>query len=182
MRIYSHHGLSKHAWQRYAKEGEKTYEIIYPGYKYNMPDVSAAIANNQLKRIEKIIEFREKVAKFYFEAFTDCEFIELPPDKKGRKNAWHLFPMLLKLEKLKISREDFINALDKEGIGSGIHYKAIHENFYYKNKYNFKKDSFKRAEYVSERTVSIPLQTSMNEKDQIDVVNAVKKILNYYKK
>ena len=182
IKIYSNHGLSKHAWQRFTKEGKKTYEVIFPGYKYNMTDVNAAIIIHQLERIENINKVRAEYAKKYLKEFEDFDLIELPPNKSERKNVWHLFPILLKIEKLKITRDQFVNALDKEGIGSGIHYNAIHEQQYYKNKYSYKKNSFKRAEYVSERTVSIPLQYSMDENDVYDVVKAVKKILNYYKK
>lgn len=181
IKIYSNHGLSKHAWQRFTKEGKKTYEVIFPGYKYNMTDVNAAIIIHQLERIENINKVRAEYAKKYLKEFEDFDLIELPPNKSERKNVWHLFPILLKIEKLKITRDQFVNALDKEGIGSGIHYNAIHEQQYYKNKYSYKKNSFKRAEYVSERTVSIPLQYSMDENDVYDVVKAVKKILNYYK-
>ncbi len=180
--IYAHHGLSKHAWQRFSKEGKKTYQVIYPGYKYNMPDINAVIAIQQLKNIEKINETRKKYAKFYFEAFEDYDLLELPPDKEGRKNVWHLFPILLNIEKLKISRENIMDALHKEGIGTGIHYSAIHKQPYYKNKYGYKNNQFERAEYVSKRTLSIPLQTSITENDLKDVVKAVKKVLNYYKK
>jgi dTDP-4-amino-4,6-dideoxygalactose transaminase len=145
-----------------------------------MTDVNAAIVIHQLERIENINKIRAEYAELYFKEFEDFDLIELPPNKSERKNVWHLFPILLKLEKLKITRDQFINALDKEGIGTGIHYKAIHEQQYYKNKYGYKKNSFERAEYVSERTVSIPLQSSMDKNDVYDVVKAVKKLLNYY--
>ena len=181
IKIYSNHGLSKDAWLRFSKEGKKTYQVIYPGYKYNMQDINAAIGIHQLKRIDKLNKTREKYAKLYFEAFEDFDLIELPPDKLDRTNAWHLFPILLKIDNLKISREDFINALDRENIGSGIHYIALHDQPYFKNKYGSIK-KYIRAEYVSKRTVSIPLQTSMSEDDLFDVVHAVKRILNYYRK
>lgn len=182
IKIYSNHGLSKNAWQRFSKEGAKTYEVIYPGYKYNMPDVNAAIAIKQLEQIEKIIETRTKYANLYMNAFKDSELIELPPDKRDRKNVWHLFSILLKVEKLKITRNQFISALDKEGVGSGIHYSAIHQQPYYLKKYGHEKYNLKRAEYVSERTISIPLQSSMSEQDIFDVINAVEKLLEFYKK
>ncbi len=174
--------MSRNAWSRFSEEGDNTYQIIYPGYKYNLTDVNAAVGLHQIKRIEKVINIRKNYAKLYFEAFEDYELIELPPDKKDRKNVWYLFPILLKLENFNISRIDFIRALHKENIGSGIHYIAIHQQLFYQKTYGFKKNTFPRAEYVSERTVSIPLQTSMSEDDIFDVITAVKKILNYYKK
>ena len=147
-----------------------------------MPDINAAIAIHQLERIEDIIATRTKYAKLYFEEFENYDLIELPPDKKDRRNAWHLFPILLNLDKLQISKYNFITAMDSENIGTGIHYKAVHEQPFYKKKYEIKKGILKRAEYVSERTVSIPLQTSMTEEDLFDVIKGIKKILNFYKK
>ena len=182
MRIYAHHGLSKHAWQRFSKEGSKTYKVLYPGYKYNLPDINAAVGIHQLKRIEEITEKRTEYAKIYLDEFENLDLIELPPDKVDRRNVWHLFPILIKTDKLKISRLRFIDVLAKEGVGSGIHYEAIHEQPFYKKKYQIKKGILKEAEYVSERTISIPLQVSMNENDLYDVVKAVKKTLLYYKK
>ncbi len=182
IKIYSNHGLSKHAWRRYSKEGEKTYNVIYPGYKYNMQDINAAIVTHQLDRIEEIIHMRKKYANSYFKAFKDLDLIELPPDKSDRKNTWHLFPILLNLEKLRISRNEFMAALHEENIGSGIHYGAIHLQPYYKKKYGFNNGMFKRVEYISERTISIPFQTSMSEEDLFNVVSAVKKILYFYEK
>lgn len=182
IKIYSNHGQDKSAWQRFEKGSKKTYDIIYPGFKYNMSDINAAIAIHQLKKIDQIINTRTNFAKIYFDAFENFDLIELPPNKKDRKNVWHLFPILLNLEKLNLSNLEFINAMDKEGIGTGVHYKAIHEQPFYAKKYRYAKGSLKRTEYVSERTVSLPLQTSMNEEDLKDVIISVKKILNYYKK
>ena len=183
IRIYSLHGLSKHAWQRFSKEGKKTYEVIYPGYKYNMQDLNAAIALCQLKKIDNYNAIRKNYAKLYIQEFENFDLLELPPMGDNiKRNVWHLFPILLNLDKLRITRDEFVNALFKENIGSGIHYKAVHLQPYYTQKYQSNKLQLKRAEYVSERTVSIPLQTTMTENDLYDVVNALKKILNYYKR
>jgi dTDP-4-amino-4,6-dideoxygalactose transaminase len=182
IRLYSLHGLSKHAWQRFGKGKKKTYEVIFPGYKYNMQDLNAAIALCQLKKIDKLIDIRREYARLYFEEFENFKLLELPPDDNNRKNVWHLFPILLRLENLTITREQFIEALHKENIGSGIHYVAVHLQPYYQKYSVNQKLQLKRAEYVSERTVSIPLQTSMTREDLLDVVSGVKKILNYYRR
>jgi dTDP-4-amino-4,6-dideoxygalactose transaminase len=180
IRIFSLHGISKHAWQRFFKEGEKTYRVIYPGYKYNMTDFNAAVALPQLERIDELIKTRKKYAEIYNDEFEDLDLIDLPPQKEGRKSAWHLYSILLRLEKLNISRNKFITALDKENVGSGIHYSAIHDEPFYIEKYG-KIKGLTRAEYVSERTVSIPLQTSITEDEVYDVIIAVKRVLNYYR-
>lgn len=182
LRISSQYGLNQNAWQRYHKERKDTYEIILPGYKYNLTDVNAAVGIQQLKRIDKTIEIKQKYAEMYSKEFENYELVELPPNKKERTHVWNYYSILLRLDKLKILRTDFINALHLENIGTGIHYRAIHQQYYYKNKYKFKHNLFKRTEFVSERVVSLPLQTSMSDEDLLDVVNAVKKILNYYAK
>ena len=183
IRVYSLHGLSKHAWQRFSKEGKKTYEVLYPGYKYNMQDLNAAIAFCQLKKIDNFNAIRQKYAKLYFQEFEDYTLLELPPAGDSmRKNVWHLFSILLNLNKLTITRDEFLDALHKENIGSGVHYTAVHLQPYYAHKYRMTKHQLKRAEDVSTRTVSIPLQTSMTQDDLFDVVHAVKRILNYYKR
>jgi len=182
IRIYSLHGQSKHAWQRYGSSEKRIYEFIYPGYKCNMPDVNAALGIIQLKKIEEFLLKRCKYANIYLKELNDCNLIELPPVKGNRRHAWHLFSFLLKIDKLRISRIQFMQAMHKENIGTGVHYVALHQQSYYKNKYKFKDGMFKRAEYVSDRTISVPLQTSMSEGDIYDVIKATKKVLNYYKK
>jgi len=183
IRIYSLHGLSKHAWERFSKGGKKTYEVICPGYKYNMQDLNAAIALCQLKKLDLFNSIRAKYAQIYLKEFEEeSDFIHLPPGSTNtKKSSWHLFPILLKLEKLSISKEMFITALEKENIGTGVHYHAIHLQPYYQKKYKIRKP-LNRTCYVSERTVSLPLQTSMSEDDVYTVIDAVKKILHYYKK
>jgi dTDP-4-amino-4,6-dideoxygalactose transaminase len=181
IRIYSLHGLSKHAYQRFEKNAKKGYQVLFPGFKNNMADMNAALGLTQFKKIDEISDIRKKYAMMYLKAFSNNELIELPPDSTDSKNVWHLFPILINIDKLKISRDEFIDALNKENIGAGIHYNAIHMEPYYVNKYGTI-NGLDRAEYVSKRTLSLPMQTSMNENDVHDVINAVNKICQYFKK
>jgi dTDP-4-amino-4,6-dideoxygalactose transaminase len=182
IRIYSLHGLSKHAYQRFAKNASKTYEVLYPGYKYNMTDLNAAIVLHQLKRLKEVNLKRKSYFELYKKLLEDCDLIELPPDLPDRKSSYHLFPILLRLDMLKIGKLEFMAAMDKENIGTSVHYNAIHLEPFYANKYGMRRGSCQRAEYVSDRTVSIPLQSSMSEKDVVCVSKAVIRLLEYYRK
>jgi dTDP-4-amino-4,6-dideoxygalactose transaminase len=183
-RILGHHGQSLGAWQRYSsKYGGETYEVVYPGFKYNMPDVSAALGLHQLKKLERFLKIRERYAKIYEEELKDLKELILPP--KGShdfKHSWHLCAVLIRPEFLKIGRDEMIKALLKENIGTGIHYRAVHLHPYYREKYGFKKGDYPNAEFVSERTFSLPLSPKMSEKDVYDVVVAVKRIVKYFRK
>ena len=181
-RILSNHGMSKDAWMRYRKKGKKTYQVVEPGFKYNMQDLNAAIALEQLKKINKFNKLRRKYAELYFEELANCKLIDLPEvEDKYRRSVWHLFPIRLKLNKLSINRFEFMEQLEKAGVGCGVHYEAIHLHPYYRNKYKEVRE-LRNAEDISKRTVSIPLQTSMTEQDLMNVVETVKKLLKRYKK
>lgn len=180
-RIKSLHGISKDAWKRYSAEGFQPYEAIYPGFKYNMMDLQAALGIHQLKRIEKNLSLRKKYWQMYHRELADLKEIILPaPEEPKTRHGRHLFAILIKPKKLKINRNQFIEALAAENIGSGIHFTAIHLQKYYKNNFGFKKGDYPKAEFVSQRILSLPLSPQMTVKDVKEVVQAVKKIIKYY--
>lgn len=183
-RVLRLHGQSLGAWQRYlSKHGGETYEIIYPGFKYNMPDVSAALGLHQLKKLGGFLRTRERYAKIYDEGLKDLNELILPPKGDHNfKHSWHLYAVLIKPELLKIGRDEMIKALLKENIGTGIHYRAVHLHSYYREKYGYKIGDYPSAEFVSERTFSLPLSPKMSEEDVYDVVTAVKRIVRYFRK
>ncbi|OGY18983.1 MAG: UDP-4-amino-4,6-dideoxy-N-acetyl-beta-L-altrosamine transaminase [Candidatus Chisholmbacteria bacterium RIFCSPHIGHO2_01_FULL_48_12] len=182
-RIKSLHGISKDAWKRYSSAGFTPYEAIYAGYKYNMPDLTASLGLPQLKRLEKNLAIRRRYWKLMDRALSDIEEIGLPPDEEaGTVHARHLYAILLRLDRLKIPRNQFINALQTEGIGAGIHFEPVHLHKFYREKYGFKKGQFPNAEYIGERTVSLPFYPHMSEQDVNDVIEAVRKIVEYYRK
>ena len=182
-RIKSLHGISKDAWKRYSSAGFTPYEAIYAGYKYNMPDVIAALGIPQLKRLESNLKIRRSYWKIMNAGLKDIEEITLPPDEQpGTVHARHIYAILLKLEKLKISRNQFIDALKAEGIGAGIHFDPVHLHKFYRDKFGFKKGDYPHAEYIGERTVSLPFYPHMSESDVADVIEAVRKIATYYRR
>lgn len=179
---YSLHGMSKNAWQRYSAKGTPYWETVAPGYKYNMNDIQAAIGIHQLRKLDGFIEKRAKYSKFYKDAFSKTDGIIMCNSIENIKHASHLFIILLDIDKLSISRDEFIGLMKKENIGTGIHFTSLHTHKYYKERFKFAKENFPNAAYVSDRIVSLPLYPKMAANDLLDVVNATKKIVNYFKK
>ncbi|MFH1048510.1 MAG: DegT/DnrJ/EryC1/StrS family aminotransferase [Patescibacteria group bacterium] len=178
MKIKRLHGISKDAWKRYGKAENNFYEVLYNGYKYNMNDVSAALGLNQLKRVEKNWQKRDFLWKKYIGFFRGAENIKIvsSEEKKGEKHAHHLFIVLLNIDNLRMSRAEIINYLKKNGIGSGIHFLALHLHPYYKNTYGCKKGDFPEAEYASQRILSLPLDVNLNIKDILKITKKIREI------
>jgi dTDP-4-amino-4,6-dideoxygalactose transaminase len=182
MEILSFHGLSSDAWKRYTPSGEADYEMIEPGYKYNMTDIQAAIGIHQLRKLDSFIETRNKYATIYDRHLSELPEIVFQKNKQCVKHGRHLYPIIVNFEHLDINRDGFIRALKAENIGCGIHYKALHAYSYYRNRFNVKNNELPNASYISKRTVSLPLYPKMTEEDVYDVILAVKKVINCYKK
>ena len=176
------HGLDLDAWQRYSHRGFKHYEIVYPGYKYNMTDIAAAIGLEQLKKIGRFIEIRSEYAEYYERELGNCNEILVPKYHKNGRHAWHLYPILVKPQALRINRDQLIEALHCEKIGCGIHYRAIHFQKYYRETLSYKRGSFPNAEFVSDNVISLPLSPKMSREDVFDTIKAVQKIVKYYKR
>lgn len=182
-RIKSLHGISKDAWKRYSATGFAPYEAIYPGYKYNMPDLVASLAIHQLKRLEGNLKIRRKYWKLFNKGLKDVDGIRLPPDEQVNTiHGRHLYAILVDKDRLKISRNRFIDALKAEGIGAGVHFTPLHLHKFYRGSYGFKRGDFPNAEYIGDRTISLPFYPHMTEKDVGDVIEAVGKICRFYQR
>ena len=182
IQTYGLHGMSKGAWRRYSDEGFKHYQIIFPGFKYNMMDLQAALGIHQLKRLEAGLARREELWKRYDEAFKDLPLVTPAPPENNTRHARHLYTILVKLEDVKADRDTIQQALHEENIGTGIHYISLHLHEYYRERYGFKPDDFPKALYVSERTISLPLSTKLTDDDVQDVIDAVRKVMDRYSK
>jgi len=180
IQTYGLHGMSKGAWRRYSDEGFKHYQIIYPGFKYNMLDIQAAMGIHQFKRLEAGLVRREAIWNRYDAAFKDLPLITPAPPEPDTRHARHLYTILVKLEDLKADRDTIQQALFEENIGTGIHYISLHLHQYYRERYQFKPDDFPNARFVSDRTISLPLSTKLTDEDGHDVIDAVKKVLGRY--
>jgi dTDP-4-amino-4,6-dideoxygalactose transaminase len=182
IKILGLHGMSKDAWERFSDAGYKHYEVIYPGYKYNMMDIQAAIGIHQLEKLEKYAIRRNEIWKMYNRAFANLPVILPTVIELGTRHSLHLYTLLLKLEELKISRDDFMTLMHRENIGTGVHYTALHLHPYYRKRFGFKRGDFPNAEFISDRTVSIPLSAKLSDEDVQDVISAVQSILTKYQK
>ena len=182
VRIMSLHGMSKGAWQRYAASGNLHWEVIYPGYKYNMTDVQASLGIHQLKKIDAFMEARNNYTKVYNNHLRDVPEISLPKTINSIRHARHLYVIILNIEMLRVSRDDFMAALKAENIGVGLHFKSLHLHPYYRDTFGFKPSDFPRAAKISERIISLPLYPKMTLNDVECVIGAVKKLIGYYRK
>ena len=181
IKVASLHGMDKDAWSRFSSKGFKIYDVIMPGFKYNMMDMQAALGIQQLKKISIFLKRRQQIWNKYNQAFSDLP-LELPAEPDSNTiHARHLYTLLIDKERANISRDEFQQLLNKENIGSGIHYPAIHTLSYYKKRFGFKKSDFPNAAAIADRTLSLPLSADLTDKDVEDVINAVRKIIAYAK-
>ena len=182
IKIYALHGMTKDAWKRFSDKGYKHYQVIYPGFKYNMTDLQASIGICQLKKIEKYSKRRKEIWFRYNRAFKDLP-VFLPAElEPNTRHSFHLYTLLADIDNLTINRDGILNALYQENIGTGVHYVAQHLQPFYAKTFGYKRGDFPNAEFVSDRTISLPLSPKLSDKDVEDVIFAIKKVLSYYKK
>ncbi len=170
------HGMDRTTWDRYTSpRASWEYDIVAPGYKFNLPDVLAAIGCCQVDRAVLFYEQRKAIVDKYNTAFKDLDFIQLPPDGEG--NAWHLYLMRIVPEKLKITREEFAKKLQAEGLGISVHFIPIFHFTYWNELYpDFTAENYPNAESQYSKTISIPLYPDMSDEQAEYVINTIKKI------
>jgi dTDP-4-amino-4,6-dideoxygalactose transaminase len=176
-RVLSLHGMSRDAWKRYGKGGNWRYEVLAPGFKYNMTDIQAALGICQLKKLAAFQERRREVVRRYHEAFRDEDALELPVERAEVEHAWHLYVLRLRPEVLRIGRDEMIDELTARNIGTSVHFIPIHLHPYYRNKYGWKPTSFPVALENYERMLSLPLHARLSDEDVTDVIEAVRDIV-----
>jgi len=176
MQQMSLHGLSHDAWKRYAGSSSWDYRIIAPGYKYNFSDIAASIGIHQLRRAEEMRVEREVIARRFLKDLVDLDQLELPPDPPDRIHSWHLFPIRLRLERLALKRNDFIDALRENGVGCSVHWRPLHMHPYYQENFGWKPEHLPVASKVWERLVSLPIFPDMREEEQQHVVQVVRQL------
>jgi dTDP-4-amino-4,6-dideoxygalactose transaminase len=177
------HGMSREAWKRFAGAGTPNYDILLPGYKYNMMDIQAAIGIHQLPKLDEFINRRKEIAEFYNREFADLPELTIPAYAPyEQRHAWHLYTPLVKVELLTIDRDQFMAELKKENIGTGLHYKAIHHHAWYREHLPQEIGSLPNADYASDRILSLPLFPKMSLDDACDVVNAVTSVIARFRK
>lgn len=182
-RVRSLHGLSADAWKRYSVQGYKPYEAVYPGYKINMTDIQASLGLPQLRSIEKNLKVRNNIWQQYQKAFSDIDGLQTPAlDEPNTVHARHLYALVMNPATFKIGRNQFVAALQKEGIGCGVHFTPVHLQPYYRKTFGFRPGNFPNTERIGLNTFSLPIYPTMNKKDMTDVIKAVKKLVEYYRR
>jgi len=173
MRMMALHGLSTDAWGRYSGNGSWDYRIVAAGFKYNLTDIAAAMGLCQLARAESMRRRRQAVALRYLEALRNIDELELPPVDADRVHSWHLFPIRLRLDRLTITRADFISALKEAGIGCSVHWRPLHLHPYYQQTFGWRPEDCPVATTVWERLVSLPIFSSMTDAEVTEVIAAI---------
>lgn len=172
-RVFSLHGMSRDAWKRFSATGSWYYEVVTPGFKYNMTDLSAALGLVQFQRLEEMQQKRERIAEAYNQAFRAISALEIPTIRPGIRHSWHLYPLRLNLNQLRIDRAQFIEELQAYNIGTSVHYIPIHLHPFYRDRYSYRPDSFPVAHREYERLISLPIYSTMSSQDINDVIEAV---------
>lgn len=173
MRVMALHGISRDAWKRYTAEGSWYYEILAPGYKYNLTDLAAAIGLAQLARADEMLARRAAIAARYDEAFGGVYALErvvCPPD---RTNAHHLYVLKLDSSRLSIDRNAFLEELKNQGVGASVHFIPLHVHPYYRDTFGYLPDSLPIAYDLYRRSISLPLYSAMTDGQVARVVDAV---------
>ena len=179
--VMSLHGISKDAWKRQTAAGYQHWEILAPGFKYNMFDMQAALLGAQFLHIEEFWQRRRDLTLRFRQGLADVPEVLTLVDRPDGLPAYHLFPVVFRTEALTADRDTIMNALEAENIGIGIHYRAVHLHPYYRDTFGLRRGMFPRAEYYSDRTISLPFFPAMTDADVDDVIRAVKKVVAGYK-
>jgi perosamine synthetase len=177
MRMMSLHGISHDAWKRYTKEGSWYYEILDSGFKYNLTDIAAAIGIEQLKKCTVFRDSRARIAKFYDDSFVNLSEVSTPICRPDVEHAWHLYVIQLNLERLNITRNEFIEALRETGIGTSVHFIPLHLHPLYRDQFGYRPQNLPTASAAFERIVSLPIYPKMTLADAERVVSAVTEIV-----
>jgi dTDP-4-amino-4,6-dideoxygalactose transaminase len=171
------HGMSEHAWERFGEKKSKHYQVLCAGFKYNMMDLQAALGICQLPKAEKYWERRQEIWNKYNQAFKDLSVFIPASIEPNTKHAYHLYTLLLDTDNLKIERDDFLSRMRSRNIGVSVHYIALHLHPYYQQEFGYKCGDFPNAEWVSDRTVSLPLAANLTDQDIEDVIEVVREVV-----
>lgn len=183
IRIKRLHGISHDAWKRYSSEGFQPYDVLAPGYKFNMTDLQAALGIHQLARLEANLGVREQYWQIYDDGFSVMPEVSIPARMSNQsleassRHARHLYTLLLNTPPSPLGRWEFVEAMKAENIGTGVHFVALNLTTFYRDAFGYRRGDFPHAEYISDRTVSLPLSPALTEDDLGDVIRAVKKVL-----
>jgi dTDP-4-amino-4,6-dideoxygalactose transaminase len=181
LRVLSLHGMDIGAWQRYAKHGRQHYEIVVPGFKYNMTDIAAALGLCQLRKLDRFIKARQEYARILTAEMSVLDELILPRESSEHRCAWHLYPVMVRPERLRADRDGVMTALIAENIGIGVHFRPLHLHPFYRKRYGYRTGMLPRAEFIGERVFSLPLSPKLTLDDVRSIVRAVRKVIRHYR-
>ena len=175
MSVMRLHGIDREVWDRYTSERPSwQYDVVDAGYKYNLPDLLAAIGRVQLQRADQFASERRSIARGYTESLGSLDFLECPPDSD--ESSWHLYIVRLRLDRLTISRDEFIGHLSERGISTSVHYIPLHLMRYYRERYDLKPVDFPVSSRAYERVLSLPIYPGLSPEDVERITAAVRHI------
>jgi dTDP-4-amino-4,6-dideoxygalactose transaminase len=178
-RIISLHGMSRDAWRRYNRNESWYYEVVIPGFKYNMTDIQASLGLWQLRKLDGFYKRRREIAAAYNEAFRDVVTLEVPVERQNCQHAWHLYVLRLHLDALRIDRDRFIEEMSMRNVGTSVHFIPIHLHPYYQNKYGYEPEDFPEAYKSYLRMLSLPLHPRLTDEDVAYVIESVLDIVEH---
>lgn len=168
------HGIDREAWNRYGKSGNQDYEVVLPGFKYNMMDIQAALGLHQLNELEGFIARRTELAKRYHEALSEWPEWTLPGKPSyAHRHAWHIYTPMINESETGMTRDEFMHAMKEKNVGTGLHFRAAHLYPYYRETFSFKEGDFPHAESIGNRIVSLPLFPTMTEVEHDRVIDVM---------
>lgn len=174
------HGINRDVWDRFSTGASWEYDVISPGFKYNMPDINAALGIQQLKKANLFRKKRQRIAENYYQEFKDIPGISLPVIKCSMEDhSWYLFMILIDPSATVkgLDRNDFIREMAKRKIGTSVHYKPLHLMTYYKKMYKLRPEDFPNANKIYGQCVSLPMFSAMTEDQLEHVVTSIKQIM-----
>jgi perosamine synthetase len=182
MRVMSLHGISRDAWNRYSSAGNWYYEILAPGFKYNLTDIAAALGLAQLPRAEAMCARRQSIAARYDRAFGEEEAVEVLSSARDRTHARHLYVIKLASRMLRIDRNTFIDELKRRGVGASVHFIPLHIHPYYRDNFGYRPESLPVANDIYLRSISLPIYPRMNDEQVERVVETVLALVRRFRR
>jgi perosamine synthetase len=182
MRIMSLHGISRDAWKRFTAEGSWYYEIMAPGFKYNLTDIASAIGLHQLRKANRLHRERTRWAEYFSRRLADVEEILLPRQLPDRIHSWHLYVIRLRLDRLTLDRAQFIEEMKKAGVGVSVHWMPLHLHPYYRDTYGYRSEDLPQAAALYPEIISLPLYPDLTEADADHVCGTIRDIVGLHSK
>lgn len=182
-RVWHLHGLSRDAWKRYTAQGSWQYDVLLPGFKDNMTDLQAALGLVQLARLERNIARRAEISARYTAAFSRVpELIPPAPARSGDRHARHLYRLRLRLEQLRLDRDQFFEELRTRGVGASVHFIPVYRFTYYREQFGWRAEEFPETEVIFQSSLSLPCYPAMSDADVERVIAVVEEIVGRYRR